>query len=439
MTAILLIVGLLLLNLIKRVKMDLTSRRMLNLFVMYWILSIVLASLHVYNLRDINSFTYVLLYLNVFSFCFGFLFVARKRKDNISVDVNDVSKQMLRVSDSVFYKIVLIGASIYTYTLLVVFFGKIMFYGTLSDVRTDYFEGEMYGPFFAQINTFILQPIYLITLPIFAYLCLYKRNWTCLVAGFYLFGYASISGGRLDYVRIAISILFIAYCILRTFKDNKRRGYAVAVVGAVIMFLLLVLVSGARMGEIGNANGHSVGVQTAAEHLITYTAGPIAAFDYSIENDYSKFVNGYQYGNLTLTQVISAINLFTSRLGFRFPIALDTFVEYKQEMYISIAPDLNYWNALYTSNLYFFNDFGVFGVILFPFLFGLLISSLINKMYKYNSFPLLVILCFCFWCMMSSVLDYFFVSPYVFITLVILYIIGTRKKYLLNRVAKKLS
>ena len=247
--------------------------------------------------------------------------------------------------------------------------------------------------------------------------------------GFYLFGYESLGGGRIGYVRIVLGVAFVAYCLLRTFKNNRRRGYTIAAGGAVLLFGLLSIVSAARKGEVGTGSGaRQLGTEVTLEHLVTYTAGPIAAFDYYLENGLTqKVLGGYQYGNVTLTPLISFVNLFSSRLGVSFNKSADELIVFKQETMIDLAPDINYWNALYTANVYYYSDFGVFGVILFPFLYGLLISWIISKLYKHKSLPLVMILSFCMWCMMDSVLDYAFTSPYDVLTLIIMFFIGTRK------------
>lgn len=428
-TIVIVVVGIFLFHLIRSMQIDMTSRRMLMLFVVYWFVSLILASLQVFGMREVGAITFIILVLGVLSFSIGFIIPAMKRSSKLELVREDVSFQIEGLINNVFFRVVIIVASVYIFTLLATFFQTLLFYGSLSDVRTDYYSKELYGPLFVKINTFILRPLYLVVLPVFAYQLLYKRNWLCLIMGFYLFGYESLGGGRIGYVRIALGVAFIAYCLLRTFKNNKRQGYTIVAVGAILLFGLLSVVSAARKGEVGfGSSARQIGSEVALEHLVTYTAGPIAAFDYYLENDLiHKVLGGYQYGNVTLTPLISFVNLFSSRLGVSFNKSADELIVYKQETMIDLAPDINYWNALYTANVYYYSDFGVFGVILFPFLYGLLISWLLSKVYKYRSLPLVMILSFCMWCMMDSVLDYAFTSPYDVLTFIIMYFIGTRK------------
>lgn len=413
---------------IRRSRIDLTSQRMLRLFLIYWLVSIVLAKLQVYDLYEVSPYTYFLVGLGVVSFSLGFLLVAKTRNSSAHINKEDVSTQIDRIISYLPYQIVLIISSIYIYTLLVTFFGQLMVYGSLYDVRNDYYAGELYGSLFTYIDSFVLHPLYLITLPLFAYMLLYKRNWYCLVSGFYLLGYESLGGGRIGYIRIVLGVIFLSYCLLRTFKKQQKRGFVITIVGGIAIFTLISFVSAARQGELG-LNAGKTGSEVALEHIVTYTAGPIVAFDYSIKKDYSRYLGGYQHGNLTLTPAISLINLFSSRIGVSFPLSLRILGEHKQGDPIQVSDDMS-WVALYTANLYFYNDFGALGVVLFPLLFGMIISALISQLFKFKSMPLVAIVSFCFWLMMDSVLDYGFVDPYVFLSLIIIYLFGIRKKYL---------
>ena len=430
MTIIAILLFLILLFITRQTHIDASSKKMLNMFVIYWFISIILASLRVYDIFKVSIYTYALVFIGVFSFSFGFLIVAKKRNNCLEITKEDISSQVIRLSGNIFYRIMMVLASIYIYSLLVIFFNKILLYGSLASVRTEFYAAELYGPLFGQINAFFLRPLYLITLPVFAYLLLYKRNWFCLLLGFYLFGYESLGGGRIGYVRIIVGIIFVAYCLLNTFKNKKRFGYTIIIIGAVLIFGLLSIVSAARQGEVGlDSSTRRSGAETTSKHIISYTACPIVAFDHSIEYDYKGLLGGYQYGNLTFTPVLGSVNLFSSRFGMTIPLKLNELIEYKQNIPIDISPDMD-WNALYTANLYYYLDFGLFGIILFPFLFGLLISGLITKLYKYKSLPLVMIVSYCLWCMLDSVLDNAFHSPYDFLFLMILYFLGTRNIYL---------
>jgi oligosaccharide repeat unit polymerase len=399
---------------------------MLSLFILYWLISIVLAKMQVYGLFEIKSYTYFLIGMGVVSFSIGFLIPLRRRKSNIQITREDISGQVISIVDSIAYKVILVIAFIYVGSLLVVFFDQLDYLGSMSELRDIYYEGGLYGPLFGQLDAFVLHPLYLVALPLFSYMLLYKRNWVCLLTGLFLFMYESIGGGRIGYIRIMLGVVFITYCLLKTFQNQKWKGYTLAIVGFLLVFSLISVVSGARSGDGDSREG----IQTASKHLITYTAGPIVAFDYSVNKEYSNLLGGYQNGNLTLTPVISAINLFTSRLGKTFNVSIRDLVDIKQNSRIAISPQITSWNALYTANLFFYNDFGALGVIIFPFLFGIIVSSLVSKMYKYKSLPLIMVVSCCFWYMMDSVLDYVFRNPYDFLALIILYFWGTQKKYL---------
>lgn len=428
MTIIAVLLGIIFFSIVRNQNIDTASKKMLKMFIVYWFISIVLASLRVFDIFEVGIYTFILIFLGIASFVSGYLIIANKRSPTIQMSKDDISSQVEKLSSNVIYRLVVIGASIYIYSLLVIFFDKLLFYGSLSNVRMDFYTADLYGPAFGQINAFILRPLYLVSLPVFAYLVLYKRSWLCLLLGFFLFGYESLGGGRIGYIRIVLAVVFLAYCLLDTFKEKKIQGYIILIVGGLLIFSLISVVSAARMGDVGmDSETRHTGAEKTLEHIMSYTACPIAAFDYSINHGYKELMGGYQFGNLTLTPVTSFINLFTSRIGLTIPTNLNELIEYKQNTPIMISQEMD-WNALYTANLYYYLDFGILGVIFFPFILGLIVSGLVSKMYKYKSLPLVMIVSYCMWCMMDSVLDNAFHSPYDFMTLLIMYFWGTRQK-----------
>ena len=119
-------------------------------------------------------------------------------------------------------------------------------------------------------------------------------------------------------------------------------------------------------------------------------------------------------------------NLFFSRLGFRIPQPLDKFVLIKQGDFIEIGDDYRSWNALYTANVFFYLDFGIVGVIVLPFFFGVLFRTLIGRLYKYRNLQFVIIVNYLFFVVVCSVMDFGFTSGYVLLLFIILYIWGRK-------------
>ena len=408
----------------KQVK-DLMSWRLICFFGVYWFLSLILASVQVAGIKEVSFITMLLMYVNVFSFTFGFsLFHSRPV---MPFNTKSLAHRIERIVNNKFYLIILAISSFYVYTLLIQFFDKIILYETLYDVRKEYYEQELYGPLFSQINAFVLKPLALFTMPLFGYMLFKKRNLVCLFMAFFLFGYESLGGGRMGYVWILIEVLCVAYCCMGFVERiRKKHVIALSVIG-VVFFVLISFVSAARYGYVGaSKETFSEGANTTAKQIVSYTGAPIAAFDVAREKHFESYIGGTAYGNLTLTSVISAFNLVGARIGVKLPVKLPDLIEIKQDQNVEIGHDVE-WNALYTAVLYFYYDFGFLGVLIIPFILGVIYRKFVINLYKFQTVPFLVIVSFVFYLSLYSVLDFGFTTPYDFIFLVVLLVVGRIK------------
>lgn len=410
---------------IRKKIIDRFSRIVLDIFSFYWFLALFLSIVRIGDLIEVSDYTYFLMYISIVSFIFGYSRISVSYA-NSSINNEFFESKVNRIIKNKLFLGLLVFTCIYVYFTLIKFFNAIAYYGTLSNVRTDFFSGELYGPVFEQINAFILLPFSVISTPIFAYLLFYNRNLICILLGFFLFGYESLGGGRLGYIRIVLAVIFVLYILLDSYHTSRRRFLKFISVFALSIVMLLSVVTTLRLGNTDSKFDVKSSLSELADHLASYTASPIAAFDYSLKHHYIKRFGGYKKGNLTFSGFISLANLFTSRIGLNFPLELQHIVQTKQEDQIAIdnKHSTNY-NALYTANFYFYYDLGLLGVVLFPFFFGVLFRHLILKLFQKNSYCLIAIVTCCFYPLIASVMDFFLVDPYLLLILIVLYVLGT--------------
>lgn len=401
--------------------MDRISKMILHFFVGYWFIALFLSIIEVNNIYEVRDSTYLLIYLGLISFILGYLTVKISKNRDYTLSEMILRNKVEHITSSKLYWVILGSVCIYVYSTLIIFFDAVVMYQTLSDVREDYFSGELYGPVFSQIDAFILTPFSIISTPIFVYLLFYKRNIICLLLGFFLLGYESLGGGRFGYIRIFIAIIFLLVIILNVHRVYQRRFKKFFLILSCVLIGLLSVVTSLR------TNTESANESHLLEHISSYTAGPIKAFDYSLENDYKTRINGYKYGQLTLSGLTGLSNLFLSRVGVTIPLALHDLTEIKQEDQIKIGRD-RYFNALYTANLFFYHDFGIMGMIFFPFIFGMLFRLIIRRTYKTQSFCMIAVLSWLFYVLIMTVVDFWLVDPYVLLSLIVIAIIGNIKK-----------
>lgn len=277
------------------------------------------------------------------------------------------------------------------------------------------------------INGPILSVFNSIALPIFAWMLLYKRNIYTIVLGAYLVGYASLGGGRFGYLIIIIEAIFVALCVFLTNKNRAQRLKQVAIISG-IMLVLITSVTALRYGLSTNGKDASHdAIEETAKSLYYYSVGPLSALDYAIENHYENRINGYQYGGLTLCSIQAFLYTFLNTFGIVYDKSdLDKMVSIKQDEYIPIGTE-TYWNALYSTNLYYYLDFGYLGIIIIPFFLGMLVRYTIKLMYRYNNIPFFILAAYVFNIMVLSFVNFRFTGLFELLFVVGLYICGKHR------------
>ena len=294
--------------------------------------------------------------------------------------------------------------------LLAVFFQRVMFYDTMTDARVDYFSGDLYGPAFSFVNQLVLAPLTVIVLPLFAYKIYYSRDWFTYLMLIFLFTVSGLSGGRNAYVRIVAVLAFVLFFLFDSIK-SKKKLLLYSILTAFILFSVLSFISAARSGMIGfDSDSLETGKDVTLEQLVTYSSGPIAAFDYSIANNYVEMVGGYKHGRLTLTSLDRTMCFFLRKLGFHAEEAMNSVGELKQNYWIQLGGVR--FNALYTSCFIYYLDFGVWGVLILPFILGYIFRKILLNLYRHNTLSLLILMSWFFWVFFRSVQDFGFYSPF---------------------------
>ena len=165
------------------------------------------------------------------------------------------------------------------------------------------------------------------------------------------------------------------------------------------------------------------GKEIMGENALLSITQPVSGLDYALDHNYLKRVGGYNWGGMTLTSIQRFVNPFFRKLGMGFEVSASK-LTFKQEEYIDIGYTRNQ-NALYTSVLWYFLDFGWLGVFLFPFLFGIGVRKVIKLLYKYQTVVLAILLGFFFQLMLFSVFDYYITGEADLLFVLLLWLTGT--------------
>ena len=364
------------------VRMDISSKTVLFIFVSLWFLALILAVNGVSWLYDISDYSFFLLVLNVCSFFLGFNLVRINSREYIDFSDLKFKYQIECVLNNRIFQILVIVLFLYMLYLYSIFSAFKAAVENLGELRDAYFSNELFGREGLIIGYFFKTPMIYMLCPLFAYCCIYKRNWLFVLMAVILYIESSLSGGRFGYLRCFVLPLLFVGLVFRS-KTTKLMKVLTYFIPVVLAFLAAITaVTAMRMGDMDlNKETMIEAWETTSEHLISYFAGPSVAFDRSIDLNYVDRIGGYSLGLQSFSFVEGLFNVVMGKFGINYESPLTTLVELKQNARIYIGNGIS-WNALYTWNLMFYTDLGLIGVILFPFLFGLIIRILIKKFYR---------------------------------------------------------
>lgn len=401
--------------------MDVFSKAIISFFLIEWLLSITVANIGLYGLNTPSFKASALMILNVCFFFVGFNLVKVNQQNQSNSVYYSISTIVERISHSKIFLLILFASIIYLFILFQQA-KELLLMQSAMELRGMYFSDELYGKNYGNLNYFILNQYDIIIRFLFAWKVINKRDWVTIVMGVFLFLHASLDFGRFSYFLILFTIVFVWFIKYKSIKLNIRMLVYTSL-GMVLFYLLILYSTSIKYDRntFDQDNMEDVNVQ-----FISYFAGPIAAFDYSLSDDYVAKIGGYQYGALTFAAPVQALYDIFYRFGIVIEQPFLNLNELVQKTNIDIGSKWGTWNAFYTEVIYFYCDLGVFGVILFSLLFGLMTRTLLRLLYKSRSFYATVLLSDVFIAIaLSPIRSYIFHGPH-FVFLLVLYIIAKR-------------
>ena len=201
--------------------------------------------------------------------------------------------------------------------------------------------------------------------------------------------YASIGMGRFEFFEICC--IFATVFLFKYYTSDEKSGVknkiglkhilllVIIALGAVFLFLYT---TASRLVTTLSLSNFKEILDISLEQVRVYTTGSFRAFDYALENYREEL--GMNYGRMTFGGFDEIFGLVLGVLGFNYPIMNYTYGELIREP-ISIGGGSSF-NALYTGLFHFYFDFGIIGIIVFSFLFGLLINYFIGRLMEKRYF-----------------------------------------------------
>ena len=415
-----------------RSSMDRISKSVLILYLLVWFLALALSLSGVYGLHQPRVSTIMLLLGHIFTFIIGFNIVKVRY---ISCSIQSLhlvwDENVDEIISSKIFKLILGGAFVYVGIMFVHFYQSVMLANALVDVRNDFYSGELLGEGFSFMNTYFLISFQGFILAIFGYLSFYKRNWIWFISGLYIIMYSLLSAGRNEIVNILLILVFFTICGGKLTSSNKTKNYIIFTVLIVLTYLAMGVITGNRSNMRSSDFGLREGLEETNSHIVSYLGGPVVAFDYALNSNMLEECGGYQYGTMTFASIdemlfmVQVVLKKISGTGVLPERAINKIGTYLHENYIDVGTEWR-WNALYTSCLYYYLDFGILGVLLTPFVFGIMVRLSIRWLYQYRSFVFLILLSVIFYILINTFQRFFLYRMSQILFLIGLYYFGRK-------------
>lgn len=404
------------------------QKRLLYIYLVTWGVTLIMSSFGFFDMEVPGGYAYFLLILHLIAFTAGALMVSTtslKKQALNDYKLANIENSIVRTLNSPIFKIIIVLMSIYVTYVFSKYWIKVLLYDNISDTRD--LLVDIYGDFYYTFaRPLLFLPTTIVCYVLFGYSLFKKRDWVCIVMGYYLVVNASLTGGRFGYVYIAMGVVFVELYIV---KANLRKHWLKFAFAAAALYGAIVLITTFRSGSISmDKNNLEYGTELANEQIVTYVVGSQAAFDYAINNDYLTQVGGYGLGSFTFTPVVNLLDIFTtSFIGLKLNKHVLKYITYLEDTPIYLEGGKQQWNALYTSVITYYLDAGIIGVFLFPFILGMMSSFLIRKMLKSGSVLIFALCGYFFICMVKSILKMEILFGYDSLAIAAMFIIGSFK------------
>ena len=374
---------------------DKLSKVFIYLYLLWWFMWLFISALDVYGLFTVSTKTYFIIFMSLFLFLVGFLF--GKNESNISQSsVGRINS--INIKNNVLLNIILSVV----FVILAYYFIKYLALSRVistEDLRMLRFS---VGPLFSSTElllffNFFVEAFIFFLYALIAYQIIHRdiKNYSFVIALVSLGMYAAIGSGRFPimYLLVALVLMFFIgrLSVEVKVKDLADELKTLQTRKTSILILLLVfpplLIYGAyltafRLG-LYTFNFESIvtGMNELMRQFIVYFTGSFRALDYGLANLTSEVP--LLFGQATFAGINEILHAVLHVLGIEIQNTNYLIGAYLQNRSILIGVNL-FHNYAYTNIMIFFFDFGIFGAILFSFLFGFFSRKVI---FMFNNKP----------------------------------------------------
>lgn len=414
-------------------------RNMVLVFLLFWCSTLTLSTFNPFNLFNVSYSTYFLLLLFVISFTVGVL----SYKSIAIQKVNNTPNFGFLIDKIITNKLFVLFIILLDAVLLYLYVKEqsILAMYSVAEMRVNIDELLYEGnSFLGLTRNMIIIPITPIITFLGTYLLMYNRKhiFPLALVMFFVGVSALLGGSRGGILRIAIYCIFMIICKEVFANGGKKNKSMFPIIVKFIPILIAVLIVMSNMTAQREYDMHGfswkgvvLGAESLSKHFITYCTGPFRALDYSFQNEYLERVGGYKFGGCTLGFIDGMISLVLNTIGINYRPAYRELATLLQENWILIGGGESF-NFAYTALIFPYMDFGLFGIILIPFIFGRIVAIISNRFVKTKNPMLLIVLGYLFTVMIDTIFTWRLYRHQAFITFMYIFLlyIWYKKKYL---------
>ncbi len=421
----------------KVIKNNNILRKMLNTFLSIWGFSLFLSRFNPFGLYQVHDETYMLLLLFVVSFCIGVFSV---RFVYYPIRTNYESYRIMSFIESILSNKLFLLLTIFLDIILVYLYVKqqvLLSVYSVAEMRVNIDELLYEGnSMLGLCRNLIITPITPIMTFLATYMLIYdrKHKLSLLIISFFVVVSSLLGGSRGGIMRIFICCIFMYYCKDYLFinKPYRKKTFPTLLIVLLVAFLVLIIMSNMTAQREYNITGFSLegiklGVQSLSRHFVTYCLGPFRALDYSFSNNYLIQIGGHTNGSCTFGFVDGMISLVLNNLGINYIPRYSQLSTLLQDNWITIGSGDSF-NFAYTALIFFYSDFGILGILIFPIILGRIIAIIANKFLTTLNPSMLIILSYLFTIMIDTIFTWRLYRHDAFVTLVFLFYLYTTSK-----------
>ncbi len=420
---------------------DFVSKFAMYFYILYFLGSLLISSFNPNGFYPVSIFTYVVFLVGSMSFIFGFLSYKIKRKSKY-VNIESLSKSVDKVCRNKILLLCLIAFVVFCYPYVIKALALAAVQGGAEMDNKDelIFGGGNLVTIVYNAGMAVASVVAMVVLAASLILPNKKEKMIMILITILLqLFYVALSGGRSTLFSVILSLVFVYICFHandRKISLSRKQFFSFGVVFVFVFIGMTAISNYRKSGELNiDQNERKEAFETMGLTFLNYTVVPLNLLDISFKENYVEKLNGYRYGRATFSGVDLLIQMVVKRFGVDYETDF-YIVHYLQDNRKLCANNRDY---NYAYSMFFFNymDFGIFGVILIPFLFGRSFRYVIYRFYINPTFSRMLMVVLFFKMVFLSHFTSPFIRPWDMFLMIILFVwSGLVKQKLLSQAHK---